>query len=488
MTIEIGRQLGPYRIEAALGAGGMGEVYRARDTRLDRTVAVKILPAHLSDSPDLRQRFEREAKVVSSLSHAHICTLYDVGRENGVDYLVMEHLEGETLAERLARGPLPMPEVLQLGIQIADALDTAHASGVVHRDLKPANVMLVGDNAKLLDFGLAKHQVAPDAGGPGSGGTDLLTRTSVQTPLTTQGTIVGTFQYMAPEQLEGQEADARSDLFALGAVLYEMASGRRPFDGKTQASLIGAIMQSDPPALSTLVPLTPPAFDRVVATCLAKDPGRRWRTAHDVKLQLEWIAEGGSQVGLPAPVAARRRSRERFAWAAAAIAAIAAIGFAAAWVARAPEPPRQVRFQIPQPPELPVVGAPKLSPDGRHLAFHATESGGRTGLWIRALDAIEPRLLAGTDGAGRPFWSPDGTHLGFFADGKLKKVAVTGAPPQVVCDAPTGADGTWSEHGVILYDGRDTDPIRRVAAAGGVPTDLVASSPEDGRAVQVGWP
>ena len=305
MPLESGARLGPYEIEESIGAGGMGEVYRARDTRLERLVAIKVLPAHLAENSELRQRLEREAKAISSLSHPNICPLYDIGHENGVDYLVMELIEGETLGERLAKGPLPLEQTLQIGIQIADALEKAHRQGIVHRDLKPGNVMLTSGGTKLLDFGLAK------ADSTTSGAGDELTRTpTVSQPLTTAGTVLGTYQYMAPEQLEGKDVDPRTDIFALGAVLYEMATGRRAFSGATQASLIGAIMHERPQPVSAFQPMTPPAFDRVIQTCLAKDAEARWQTAHDVKLQLEWIAEGGSVVGLPAPVAARRKSRE----------------------------------------------------------------------------------------------------------------------------------------------------------------------------------
>jgi Tol biopolymer transport system component len=489
VALEAGTHLGPYEILGPLGAGGMGEVYRAKDTRLDRTVAIKVLPAHLSSSPDLKQRFEREAKLVSSLSHPHICTLHDVGHHEGVDFLVMEHLEGETLAGRLERGPLPMSEVFRLGGQIADALDKAHKGGVVHRDLKPANVMLTPAGVKLLDFGLAKQTVS-DSPVRTESFSRMLTEAPDSAPLTVEGTILGTFQYMSPEQIEGREADARSDIYALGAVLYEMATGRKAFVGKTQASLIGAIMHSKPEPVSKVVPLGPPAFDRLVETCLAKDPENRWGTAHDVGLQLKWIAEGGSQVGLPAPVAARRKNRERLAWGVAAAAAIAAAAFAVLWVRRAPEPPQVVRFEMAAPDGLPEVGSPRLSPDGRYLAFNARDEKGAQAIWVRPLNSLTAQKLAGTEGAQwRPFWSPDSRYVAFMAEGKLKKIMVSGGPAQVICDAPTGADGTWSDDGVILYDGGGNDPIMRVPAGGGIPTPQVSTSTDEKKgAAQVGWP
>jgi Tol biopolymer transport system component/predicted Ser/Thr protein kinase len=483
MSIEPGTKLGPYEIEKVIGAGGMGEVYRARDTRLERPVAIKVLAPHLAERPEHRQRLEREAKAVSSLSHPHICPLYDVGHENGVDFLVMEFIDGETLADRLARGPLPIGEVLDYGVQIADALERAHKQGIIHRDLKPGNIMLTSEGTKLLDFGLARA----DLGAESEGG--LTVSPTVSKPLTAVGTVIGTYQYMAPEQLEGKTADARTDIFALGAVLYEMASGRRAFTANTQASLIGAIMHEQPQPVSTIQPMTPPAFDRVLQSCMAKAADDRWQTAHDVKLQLQWIAEGGSVVGLPAPVAARRRSRERLAWIAFAAALLAAAFFAAGYVHRAPVPPLQTRFEIAPPPELATVGSPRISPDGRILVFRGVDSDGNSQLWLRPMDSVEARPLAGTEGAkedARPMWSPDSRFVAFFVGDKLKKVPVAGGPAQTICDAD-GADGSWSTRGEILYDGEATAPLMRVPAAGGLAKPEV--SVEDLEGVEaLGWP
>jgi len=481
MSLANGMRLGPYEIVAALGAGGMGEVYKARDTRLGRTVAIKVLPEHLAADPELRQRLEREARAVSTLSHPNICALYDLGHDQGVDFLVMEYLEGESLASRLAKGPLAADELLRIAVQVADALEKAHRSGIIHRDLKPGNIMLTREGAKLLDFGLAKaDQVL--------GGGDATMSPTLGQPLTAAGTILGTYQYMAPEQLEGKEVDARTDIYAFGAVLYEMATGRRVFEASSPASLIGAIMHEKPQRASAIRPMTPPALDRVIETCLAKDPDARWQTAHDVKLQLEWIAEGGSAVGLPVPVAARRKSRERLAWAAAALAAVAAAALGVGFVLRAPAEPRQVRFEIVAPAELTFVDSPRISPDGRTVAFLATDASGRTAIWLRPLDGLEARPLAGTDDPqGRPIWSPDSRHIAFFAGGKLRKVSVEGGPSQSICNAPSGADGSWSAAGQILYDGRANDPIRAVAAAGGTPRDVMTPSSEGGP-LSVGWP
>jgi tRNA A-37 threonylcarbamoyl transferase component Bud32 len=471
MALSAGTRLGPNEILASVGAGGMGEVYRAKDTRLDRTVAVKVLPAHLSRSEEVRQRFEREARTISSLSHPHICALYDVGNQDGTEYLVMEFLEGETLTDRLGRGPLPADQVLRYGIEIAGALDKAHKQGIVHRDLKPGNVMLTKSGVKLVDFGLAKLAAVS----PANSSVSIL-QTQVGTNLTQEGTILGTFQYMAPEQLEGKEADARSDIFAFGAVLYEMATGQKAFAGKSQASLIASILSAEPPPISTVSPMTPPALDRVVKTCLAKDPDDRWQTAHDVMLQLKWIAEGGSQAGTPAPVVARRKSRERLAWIVAAVFAAAAIALAVAGFARPRAALRPVRSTL-LPPEKrtyhfigDAAGPPAVSPDGLQLAFTAKDSSGKSQLWIRALESAAPRALAGTEDAAHPFWSPDGRFLGFFAGGKLKRIEASGGPALILCDAPDARGGTWSKDGVILFEPRFRDPLFRIPANGGKET------------------
>ena len=341
--------------------------------------------------------------------------------------------------------------------------------------------MLTKSGVKLLDFGLAKA-ITPVS--PNSSMTALPT---VAPNLTQRGTILGTFQYMSPEQLEGKEADARSDIFAFGAVLYEMATGHKAFEGKSQASLIGSILRDEPAAISVVQPMTPPALDRVVKTCLAKDPEDRWQTARDVLLQLKWIQEGGSLAGLPAPVAARRRNRERIAWAVAGVLAIAAAALGFLLFRRPPQIPRTVRFEIGTPGDVTSVDAPRISPDGRAIAFNAVDAGGKTRIWVRPLNALSARVLEGTDGTTRPFWSPDSRFIGFFAEGKLKKIEASGGPAQKICDAPQGADGTWSSDGVILYDGRANDPIYRVSAAGGTPTAAV--KPEASRKeASVGWP
>src|SRR5229473_1716946 len=476
MAILPGKRLGPYEILSAIGAGGMGEVFRARDTRLDRIVAIKVLPAHLADDPERRERFEREARTIASLNHPHICVLHDIGRQDGIDFLVMEYLEGETLAQRLLKGPLPLEQVLQYAIEISDALDKAHRKGVTHRDLKPGNIMLTKTGTKLLDFGLAKlkQEVAP-------ANVQLSELPTASDPLTAHGAIVGTLQYLAPEQLEGKEVDARTDIFAFGTVVYEMATSKRAFEGKSQASLIAKILEIDPPPISSLQPMTPPALDRLVKKCLAKEPEKRWQAASDVCDELKWIAEGGSQVGLAMPLVAQRKSRERLALSVVVGllgTALALAGFE--YVRRQAPTPQTMRFFVLPPETWTLAGmgtvtsgstaALSVSPDGRRIAFVAGGPDGKYLLWVRSLDTLTAQALAGTDRASAPFWSPDGTALGFFAGGKLKKIDVMGGPATTLCDAPDNRGGTWNQNGVIVFNPRNRTALQKVPASGGVPT------------------
>jgi Tol biopolymer transport system component len=476
MPLTPGTRLGPYEILAPLGAGGMGEVYRARDSRLGRDVAVKVLPQHLSANTEVRARFEREARTVSSLNHPHVCTLFDVGREGETDYLVMELVDGETLADRIARGPLPLPDVMRLGAQVADALDRAHRAGVVHRDLKPGNVMLTKSGAKLMDFGLARATgLAGPVGGSGITRAALTQSPTVAGPLTAEGSIVGTFQYMSPEQLEGKEADARSDVWALGCVLYEMATGRRAFDGASQASLISSIMKDDVRPLGELAPATPAALDRLVRACVTKDPDERIQSAHDVKLQLAWLGASGSQADAPAPALPRARRRLPLGWAAAVVAALLAGAALASWPrlqgGAAPTvhasilPPAGVRFASAYAAPLPFA----VSPDGSTLVYCACSGEGPPMLWVRALDSGFARSLAGTEGAYSPFFSPDGHSLGFFSDTRLKRVDVAGGPVVSLCAAEDARGGTWGAGNVILFAPTGGSALFRVSADGGVP-------------------
>jgi eukaryotic-like serine/threonine-protein kinase len=463
MAIAAGTRLGPYEIAAQLGAGGMGEVYRARDTRLERTVAIKILPAHLSCDAARKQRFEREAKTISGLNHPHICVLHDVGRQDGIEFLVMECLEGETLARRLEKCPLPMDQVLKYGAQIADALDRAHRSGVIHRDLKPANIMLTPSGAKLLDFGLAKPVIAMSS-------TTTLTSPGSSSPVTEQGTILGTFQYMSPEQIEAKELDGRSDIFSLGAVLYEMLTGHRAFQGKSQLSVASAILEKEPAPLNTIKPLTPPALDHTIRRCLAKDPEQRWQTARDIHLELTWIAESLSSGSAPGFAHGTKSNRERLAWTAVGIFTLIAAG--ALWFAWSrPQPATQpLHFKIEPPPGadflLESAGGSAISPDGHSLVFVAV-SGRRTKLWLRPLDSTAARELPGTENAQYPFWSPDSQFLGFFANGKLQRIDLLGSPPVTLAEAPNPRGGAWSSRGVILFAPTAVSGIWTVPANGG---------------------
>src|SRR5215470_1704891 len=441
MPLVPGTKLGPYEIVAPLGAGGMGEVYRARDPRLERTVAIKILPEQVSKDPVRRQRFEREAKTISSLNHPHICTLHDIGSQDGVDYLVMECVEGETLAKRLEKGALPLEHVLKYGAQVAGALDKAHRSGVVHRDLKPGNIMLTASGAKLLDFGLAKP-TAPLVSGA------TMTTASQSSPVTEQGTIVGTFQYMSPEQVEGKELDGRSDIFSLGVVLYEMVTGRKAFEGKSQLSVASAILEKEPVPIITIKPMTPQTLNHAIRRCLARDTEERWQTARDLALELKWIAESGAQGGAFASTGQEKIVRLWFAWSIAALLGVTAALIAILHWSRRPLAAEPVRFELPLPPgNLSFT----LSPNGRQLAFPVP--GPDQLIWIRPLDSLEARPLPGTENVQTPvFWSPDSRFIAFQSGNKLKKIDVSGGPPQPICDiSATVLGGAWNMDGTIIF-------------------------------------
>ena len=485
MALSSGTMLGPYEIQSPLGAGGMGEVYRARDTRLDRTVAVKILPAHLSVNPEARQRFDREARAISSLSHPNVCHLYDVGTQGGTSYLVMEYLEGETLADRLSKGALPLNQLLKYGIEICEGLEQAHKGGVVHRDLKPGNIMLTRSGAKLMDFGLAKPALV--ASPPSSGLTQTLV--SPQSPLTMEGMVVGTFQYMSPEQVEGKEADARSDIFSLGAVLYEMATGKRAFDGKTAASTIAAVLAADPPPISSVQPLSPGALESTVKSCLAKDPDERVQSVHDVKLQLQWVKEHASSSSGVRPVVPPPATRNAFSLAGWVVAGLLLLSIAglAFWWPRSRQATATMYFNSSVPFPAQYVA---LSPDGQTLAFVAySNQANKNVIYIQQIGGRTASALLGTEGATYPFWSPDGRSLGFFAQGKLKRIDVSsGRSAQIVADAPFGRGGAWNRDGVILFSPDAWSGLYRVPSSGGTPPVQVTKTDRSEYQVSHRWP
>ncbi|MEZ5356864.1 MAG: protein kinase [Bryobacteraceae bacterium] len=474
MSLAPGDKLGAYEVTALLGAGGMGEVYKARDTRLDRSVAIKVLPDHIAQRDDARARFEREARAVASLNHPHICTLHDIGP----NYMVMELIEGETLAARIEKGPIPLEQALGYATQIADALDRAHRAGVTHRDVKPQNIMLTRDGVKVLDFGLAKS--APTAPGP--------SEATLTKALTTEGTVLGTPQYMAPEQFEGKEADARSDIWAFGAVLYEMVTGRKAFEGKTYTSLVGAILSADPAPMA-LKPFTPAWLERLVQRCLAKDPDDRWQSIRDVVIELR---------SPPAEAAAPMQSKiARWpALAAAVLAGALAVAGAGWYSAIRPEPLRplirldaEVAAGAPLARQL-VGGAfggnmLALSPDGRRLVLTMRGADKKVRLHTRLLDQTEVMPLAGTENAYGPFFSPAGDWIGFFADGKLRKIAVDGGTTVTLCDAPAAFGGTWGDDGSIIAALNVTGSLSRIPSAGGKPVPVTTLSPGE---VTHRWP
>src|SRR5437764_3288510 len=428
MTLQAGARLGPYEIVGPLGAGGMGEVYRARDTRLDRSVAIKVLPAWLAVDPQFRDRFDREARALSGLDHPHICAVYDVGEHAGTSFIVMPLLDGDSLAARLEKGPLPLHEALVIAAQIADALYRAHRAGIVHRDLKPANVMLTKTGAKLLDFGLAKGTTEVVASGSGSMAT-------VQN-LTAQGSILGTLQYMAPEQLEGRDADARTDIFAFGTILYEMVTGRRAFEAKSHASLIAAILEREPPPVSAIQPIAPDSLDHIVRKCLVKDPDARWQSAGDLADELRWISNSSAQTAVTSAPARLPRGRALWPWfvAGASLATLVGTVLLARMGWFSPAAAEQAAllstFTLPHGLRVVVpsagVGRFAVAPDGRALVFQAVDNSGAVRLWLRRLDELNATPIQGTEGGAAVFWSPDSRSIAFEAGGKLKRLDLAG--------------------------------------------------------------
>jgi Tol biopolymer transport system component/predicted Ser/Thr protein kinase len=464
LMLDPGTSLGPYTIESVLGSGGMGDVYLATDTRLNRKIAIKTLLEEFSSHADWKQRFKQEAQAVASLSHANICTLHDVGHADGVDFLVMEYLDGQNLSERLKTGPLSIDDALKYAMQIADALHKTHRKGVIHGDLKPGNVMLTKSGVKLLDFGLAQLR-------------EVQTSLEETNSLTLGATrdMMGTPQYMAPEQVEQKGADSRSDIFAFGALLYEMLTAEKAFQGTSTAGVFAAILREDPPPVSTKRPGVPKALERIVAACLVKDPDERWQDAGDLYLQLRSIRADQGDTEIPVT---RRNPAVVLAILALVAAGAATLGVFADRRLRDTPPPPGVRFSIRQPEGVVLGDVPRmaLSPDGRHIAFAAGPSGGRPQVWVRRLDSPDAQALAGTDNVVNPFWSYDGRSIGFLADGKIRRIDATGGPVQVICDGPQlDGGGTWNKDNVILFSGRDPEgPIMRVSAAGGTPEPVTS--------------
>jgi serine/threonine protein kinase/Tol biopolymer transport system component len=489
MLLANGALLGPYRIESPVGEGGMGEIYRAQDTRLGRAVAIKVLPSPLSQDVGFRERFAREARAISSLSHPNICALYDVGNQGGVDFLVMEYLEGETLAARLKKGVLPIEQALRYGTEVAMALEAAHRCGIIHRDLKPGNVMLTKTGAKLLDFGVATLKGQPFLVPEGKAKEDRLTAT---------GMVIGTLHYMAPEQIEGREADARTDVFALGCVLYEMVAGQPPFTGESTSAVMRAVLASEPPPLEGLRTDAPVALQRLIKTCLAKDPEERWQTAHDVGLQLRGIAEGGPEPkALSKPASSPKKGSAWLAWMFATGALLVALGLGLAsgrnYFEKRSVEASPIRFEL-YPPEKSAfnfagfAAAPvAVSPDGWMLAFGGRSPEGKAQLWVRPLGSLVAQALPETDGASYPFWSPDSRSVGFFAQGKLKRIEVGGGSPHTLCDAPSARGGTWNQQGVIVFAPDVLGPLYQVSALGGIPTPVTEVSRSGGLTHRWPW-
>ena len=468
MALIPGTRLGPYEIVSLIGAGGMGEVFKARDTRLDRIVAVKVMPKHIAAREDLRARFEREARTVSSLNHPNICVLHEIGKQDGIDFMVLEYLEGETLAARIARGRLPIDQALKYAMQIADALDRSHRKGVVHRDVKPANIMITREGLKVLDFGLAKSAVSKAR-------VDDATMTIA---LTEEGAVVGTPQYMAPELYNGVDADLHADIFGFGCVLYEMVTGKRAFDGKTRVSLVASVIGAEPQSMSSIVPMIPTALEQLVKSCLAKDPAERWQSLWDVRLELRSISEHGAET----PAQSSSLPHSKLPPAVTAIGIVVAAGLAFVHFRQTPLETPVLRSTI-LPPENTTfdftngLGLPALSPDGKRIVFGARDADGKKPLWVRSLDGMTAQPLAGTDGATFPFWSPDSRYIGFFADGKLRKIDAAGGPVVALADAVNARGGSWSSEGVIVFSPLAVTGggLERVPASGGSATRLTAT-------------
>jgi serine/threonine protein kinase len=478
MSLDPGAELGPYEIVAVAGSGGMGEVYRARDSRLNRTVAIKILPQKFSSDPALQERFQREAAAISSLSHPNICAVYDIGEQEGLRYLVMEYLEGENLAQRLQRGALPVSETREIAFQVAAALECAHRGGIIHRDIKPSNIALTSTGAKLMDFGLAKLSTSVKSANEDS--------TMLDTSLTGKNALLGTLPYMSPEQVEGRSADVRSDIFSLGSVIYEMATGRRAFHGSTQASLIASILSSEPPPIADATRSASSGLNRIVEACMTKSPSDRWQSAQDLKIALKWLEDGPVEENTRSSGPVKNRRREIAGWALAALFLATATLLGWFQVHAVPSPVATVRSSLLPPPKssfLPYQFS--ISPDGLRLAFVASGPDGRNTLWVRVLSGSSAQQILGTDGASFPFWAPESRRIGFFAEGKLKTVEIGGGAVQTLCAAPAGRGGAWNREGTIVFAPFIAGPLVRVSESGGAtqPVTKIAQSSQAHR-----WP
>ncbi len=469
----LGQQIDSYQIVSLLGAGGMGVVYRARDTRLGRDVAIKVLPSVFATDADRLRRFEQEARAAGQLNHPNILAIYDVGTHQGSPYIVCERLDGETLRDRLKGTVLPQRKAIEVAMQVARGLAAAHEKGIVHRDLKPENLFLTQDGRlKILDFGLAKLTRTQ-----GDGSRTVSTESRAGT---FPGVVLGTVGYMAPEQVQGEAVDHRADLFNFGAILYEMLSGQRAFQGKSDVETMHAIVKEEPPDLATLNPPIPSALQRIIRHCLEKSPQERYQSASDIAFDLEMLADPASTS--PAPQAERAKKRERFAWIAAAVLSLAVMVLAIAYFRHAPTEMTALHVSL-SPPEkmtFPIGQVPAISPDGQRLAFVAKDSSGKSQLYLRALDSPTAQALEGTEGASQPFWSPDNRFIGFFAQGKLKKISVTGGPPQALCDVGFSFGGSWSQKGTIIFC--PIYKLHRISQDGGpvipVPTTLEGTGQE----------
>jgi Tol biopolymer transport system component len=489
MALASGTRLGTYEVVAPIGAGGMGEVYQAHDTKLGRDVAIKVLPEAFAHDPDRLSRFQREAKMLASLNHPNIATIHGLEQSGGTSYLVMELVSGETLAERVKAGALGIEEALKIAVQIAEALEAAHEKNIIHRDLKPANVKVTPEGkVKVLDFGLAKA-FAGDASTEDIGNSPTLSRAA-----TMQGVILGTAAYMSPEQARGKAVDKRTDIWAFGCVLYELVTGKQAFHGEDITEILAAVVKTEPD-WSYFPESTPAAIRLLLRRCLQKDKTLRMQSAGDARIEIQEALAAPANMAAPTTALGTRGWRERLAWpAVAGLLAVIAIGFAIGFVLRAPKPPQlmqAVRLSTEIGADLSLYtasgAAAILSPDGTRLTLVAAGSDQKRRIYVRSIDQLQATALSGTENAGDPFFSPDGQWIGFFADGKLKKISVQGGAAVTLCDAPNGRGGSWGEDGTIVFTPAVRVPLAKVSSAGGMPQPLTTLDKQAGEITQR-WP